>query len=315
MLAKYKFLVVCFFLLLSYNACVKVDPDSDLKISWHPIDSLNADLPESIRVFEGVNEEIPLTAWYVKINMKDADLKVDVVASDDSSGRETVSSFAEDLGACLVVNGGYFRMDLNPTKHVGLLAIDDEIWHNSTYSVTRDTLKFYIARGAVGIDEAGNVDIAWVSSHNDSLFEWKEPFANQPLKPIVKPDISDATSFDFPDVLSAGPVLVQDGSIYVTSDEEVFFGTSIPKIHPRTAVGYTEKGELLLVVVDGRQLQSRGVGLNELAWIMKSLGAVEALNLDGGGSSSMVVNGVLLNKPAGSSVQRPVMSAIAVICN
>ena len=315
MVAKYKFLVVCFFLLLSYNACVKVDPDSDLKISWNPIDSLNADLPESIRVFEGVNEEIPLTAWYVKINMKDADLKVDVVASDDSSGRETVSSFAEDLGACLVVNGGYFRMDLNPTKHVGLLAIDDEILQYSTYSVTRNSQKYYIARGTVGIDASGNVDIAWVSTYNNSLFEWKEPFANTPQKPIMKPDISDAYRWDFPDAVSAGPVLIQNSSIRVTSEEELFFGTSIPKIHPRTAVGYTKDGELLLVVVDGRQQQSRGVNLNELAEIMKSLGAVEALNLDGGASSSMVVNGVLLNKPAGGKVQRAVMSAISVICN
>ena len=296
-------------------ACVKGVPKSDLTILWRSIDSLNTNLPEGIRVFEGVNEEIPLTAWYALIDLKDANLKVDVVTSDDSSGRETVSSFAEDLGACLVVNGGYFRMDLNPTKHVGLLAIDNEILQNSTYSVTREAQKYYIARGAVGIDESGNIDIAWVSTHNDSLFEWKEPFANHPLKPMDKPEISNAIWWDYPDVLSAGPVLIQEGSIKVTSDEEVFFGTSIPKTHPRTAVGYTGDGKLLLVVVDGRQAKSRGVDLNELAGIMKSLGAVEALNLDGGGSSSIVVNGVLLNRPAGSTVQRAVMSAISVVCN
>jgi len=305
--------LLCFFLL--NIACVRGTPESDTTISWQSIDTLNSNLPESIKVFEGVNEEIPLTAWYALINLKDANLKVDVIASDDSSGRETVSSFAEDLGACLVVNGGYFRMDLNPAKHVGLLVIDDEILQNSTYSVTRNTQKYYIARGAVGIDESGNVDIAWVSTHNDSLFEWKEPLANTPQKPIMKPDISDASRWDFPDVLSAGPVLIQNGIIRVTSEEEVFFGTSIPKIHPRTAVGYTEKGELLFVVVDGRQQKSRGADLNELAELMKSLGAVEALNLDGGGSSSMVVNGVLLNKPAGKRIQRAVMSAISVVCN
>jgi len=303
----------CFFLL--NFACVKGIPESDLTISWQSVDSLNSHLPESVRIFEGVNESIPLTAWYALINLKDANLKVDVVASDDSSGMETVSSFAGDLGACLVVNGGFFRMDLTPTRHVGLLAIDDEILQNSTYAVTRNKQKYYIARGALGIDESGNVDIAWVSSDNNSLFEWKEPFANAPENPIMKPDISDAFRWDFPDVLSAGPVLVQNGIIRVTSDEELFFGTSIPKIHPRTAVGYTKNGELLLVVVDGRQLASRGVNLNELAGIMKSLGAVEALNLDGGGSSSMVVNGELLNKPSGGSVQRAVMSAISVLCN
>ena len=314
MFSKYNLFAGYLFLLLNV-ACVKGTPESDVTISWQSIDSLNNDLPKSIRVYEGINEEIPLKAWYAKINLKAANLKVDVVTSDDNSGRETVSSFADDLGACIVVNGGYFRMDLNPTRHVGLLAVNDEILQNSTYAVTRDTLRFYIARGAVGIDEAGNVDIAWVSTHNNSLFEWKEPLANAPQEPILKPDISNADRWDFPDVLSAGPVLIQNSIIRVTSAEEVFFGTSIIKIHPRTAVGYTDNGDLLLVVIDGRQLQSRGVDLNELARIMKSLGAVEALNLDGGGSSSMVVNGVLLNKPVGSRVQRAVMSAIAVVCN
>ena len=313
MRSKFNCILFCLFLL--NIACVKSIPESDVAISWQSVDSLNNNLPESVRVFEGVNEEIPLTAWYALINLKDADLKVDIVASDDSSGRETVSSFAEDLGACLVVNGGYFRMDLNPTKHVGLLAIDDEILQYSTYSVTRNTRKYYVARGAFGIDESGKVDIAWVSTHDNSLFEWKEPHANTPQKPIMKPDISDAYRWYFPDAVSAGPVLIQNNSIRVTSEEEVFFGTSIPKIHPRTAVGYTKNGEYLLVVVDGRQQQSRGVNLNELAEIMKSLGAVEALNLDGGASSSMVVNGVLLNKPAGGKVQRAVMSAISVVCN
>ena len=67
--------------------------------------------------------------------------------------------------------------------------------------------------------------------------------------------------------------------------------------------------------VDGRQSDSRGVNLDELAQIMKSIGAVEALNLDGGGSSSIFANGKLLNKPVGGTEQREVMSAIAIFCN
>ena len=79
----------------------------------------------------------------------------------------------------------------------------------------------------------------------------------------------------------------------------MFFDTSIPNIHPRTAVGYTSEGDLLLLIVDGRQSESRGVNLDELAKIMKDIGAVEALNLDGGGSSSIFAKGRLLNRPAG----------------
>ena len=57
---------------------------------------------------------------------------------------------------------------------------------------------------------------------------------------------------------------------------------------------------------------SRGVDLPELANIMQELGCEDAINLDGGGSSALVVNGMLLNRPAGKTVEREVMSAIAV---
>ena len=88
--------------------------------------------------------------------------------------------------------------------------------------------------------------------------------------------------------------------------------SSIPEIHPRTAAGYRKDGNLVLLVVDGRQVNSRGVDLMELAIIMRDLDCVEAINLDGGRSSAMVVDGKLMNRPAGTSSQREVMSAIAV---
>ena len=71
-------------------------------------------------------------------------------------------------------------------------------------------------------------------------------------------------------------------------------------------------GKYILMVVDGRQPGSRGVDLNELSILMYDLDCYEAINLDGGGSSALVVNGKLLNKPAGFNTQREVMSAIAV---
>ena len=111
--------------------------------------------------------------------------------------------------------------------------------------------------------------------------------------------------------IGAGPALIIDGEIRITSDEEVFFGTSIPKTHPRTAAGYTKNGALIFMVVDGRQGESRGVSLDELAILMYELGAVEAINLDGGGSSTLVVDNTLVNRPAGGTTEREVMSAIA----
>ncbi len=70
----------------------------------------------------------------------------------------------------------------------------------------------------------------------------------------------------------------------------------------------------ILLVVDGRQSASRGVNLTDLAEILLNLGVDSALNLDGGGSSSFVVNGQLINKPVGGTSEREIVSAISVIC-
>ena len=75
------------------------------------------------------------------------------------------------------------------------------------------------------------------------------------------------------DALAAGPSLLSQGRIDITVDEEVFFGSTIPRVHPRTAVGYTGSGTLIILVVDGRQVASRGVDLVELATLMREFHA------------------------------------------
>jgi hypothetical protein len=96
------------------------------------------------------------------------------------------------------------------------------------------------------------------------------------------------------DVVGGMPILVQDGRTVAPS-----CSTSFCRRNPRTAIGWTANGRLLLVVVDGRRPSwSQGATLREMADIMRDLGAVQALNLDGGGSSTMVVRGDVVNKPS-----------------
>jgi exopolysaccharide biosynthesis protein len=106
---------------------------------------------------------------------------------------------------------------------------------------------------------------------------------------------------------------MQDGVERITVDEEVFFGSSIPSVHPRTAACVAAAGELVLLVVDGRQRESRGVDLVELATLLRDLGCREAINLDGGGSSALVIDGELINRPVGDRDEREVMSALVLL--
>ena len=112
--------------------------------------------------------------------------------------------------------------------------------------------------------------------------------------------------------MHAGPILISNGEIDLNIEDEVFFNTPIAGVQPRSAIGYTKDQHLVLMVVDGRQAESRGVYLEELAIMMSEFNCFEAINLDGGGSSALVADSRLLNRPSGRTIQREVMSAIGV---
>lgn len=81
--------------------------------------------------------------------------------------------------------------------------------------------------------------------------------------------------------------------------------------HPRSAIGRSADGKTMLVTVDGRQGISKGVSLPELSAIMKRLGAVDAINLDGGGSTTLSYRGSVINSPSGG-IQRTVANGVLV---
>ncbi|MGW2353847.1 phosphodiester glycosidase family protein [Actinacidiphila glaucinigra] len=123
-------------------------------------------------------------------------------------------------------------------------------------------------------------------------------------------------------IVSAAPTLVEDGRVHIDAAAEgtldpldLSFGFAWSNVRqPRTMAGIDRRGRLLLVTVDGRQPGvSEGFTLGEAARFMRSLGAVQALNLDGGGSSAMVVDGVLANVPSDATGERAVGDTIQVL--
>lgn len=96
-------------------------------------------------------------------------------------------------------------------------------------------------------------------------------------------------------IISGGPYLVKKGQVYVDMSEQKL--GSIGGRNPRTAVGYTADNNLIIVTVDGRESSSVGMTLFELANFMKSLGCYNAMNLDGGGSTVLYINGRVVNHP------------------
>lgn len=113
-------------------------------------------------------------------------------------------------------------------------------------------------------------------------------------------------------VLTFGPALIKDGQVTVSSSDEV--GRAMTS-NPRTAIGQISEGHYLLVVSDGRTKESTGLSLRQLAELMQALGAQVAYNLDGGGSSTMVFHGRVVNSPTtnGRSIRERSVSDIVYI--
>lgn len=112
--------------------------------------------------------------------------------------------------------------------------------------------------------------------------------------------------------IGAGPCLVKDGQVFVSAQSEEFGGDVAGGRAPRTAVGVMEDGRALFLVADGRRRDSVGLSLLELAKFMQDMGAVDAMNLDGGGSSEMIVEGQIVNQPSDGR-ERRIGAGIAVV--
>ena len=120
----------------------------------------------------------------------------------------------------------------------------------------------------------------------------------KPFLDIGSVQVEISTSPDWKDVkhiISGGPYLVKNSDIYVDMTDEKL--SSIGGKNPRTAIGYTKENTLIMVTVDGRENHSAGMTLMQLANFMKATGCINAINLDGGGSTVMYVNGQVVNNP------------------
>ncbi|WP_207700927.1 phosphodiester glycosidase family protein [Candidatus Enterococcus ferrettii] len=171
--------------------------------------------------------------------------------------KETTSAMASENQAILAINGDYYGF--RDTGYV--------IRNGSLY---RDTAEE--STDALVIDANGNF----------SIVNQSEVSAEELLK-------EGATQ-----VFSFGPVLVEKSEIAVSSEEEVAQSMSS---NPRTAIGQIGENHYMIIVSDGRTAESAGLSLYQLAEILESKGATVAYNLDGGGSSTMVFNGQVVNTP------------------
>ena len=230
----------------------------------------------------------PMIIHIITVDMRTAGLRLlvtppDEMRSDTPLLARTTSQFVQEFGVQISINGdGFYPW-----------------WSHSLtdyYPHEGDPVHphgFTASQGKIYWTTDGHYPTLYISSRNSLSFD-------SPAHPY--------------NAISGDPMLVSGGAPMPNLDQT--------DLHPRTAVGYARNGRYLyLVVVDGRQpFYSEGITLQELAKIMVSLGAQYAMNLDGGGSSTMVIEGPdgkprVLNSPIDNYVpgrERPVADHLGI---
>ena len=114
------------------------------------------------------------------------------------------------------------------------------------------------------------------------------------------------------DVVTGVPQLIKNGKIDITWEREKTNKAFVETRHPRTAVAKLRNGKFLMLTADGRSDTSAGLDLNDLAAYLLELGATDAMNLDGGGSTTMFVDGKVVNRPSDATGERKVSDVLVV---
>ncbi len=134
-------------------------------------------------------------------------------------------------------------------------------------------------------------------------------------QPITRTNLGGKPAFiisEYEDIVGGVPSLIRFGKIEITWEQEKSSKAFVETHHPRTAVAKLKDGKFLMVTVDGRSAESGGISLPDLAAFLLELGATDAMNLDGGGSTTMFLDGKVVNKPSDKEGERAVGDAILV---
>lgn len=294
------------------------------QLHWTRVDSAYGPLPSSLHVYRSADslDGFPSIAYYVTARLRDKRLQF--TAATGQGKRFTPDQYFQlEFSPYLIVNGGYFSSSTN--QNLSLVVKDGRMLANNVTSL-RGTgidsqLYYYPTRGAIGIDRKRRADVAW--TFTDSSRRWPYAFEDMPVVakgPDTIPSIYDLNDIEWKwwkmrTAIGGGPVLIHDGKIHITDKEEQLYPESRRdgEHAPRTAMGYTRDGRLIVLVIQGRTPGvAAGATLQQLAEIMLGLGCYEALNMDGGGGSCMLVNGKETIRPSDREGQRAVPAVFVI---
>lgn len=310
------------------------DPSEVLRLRWTEVSGL--DLPDAVKVYQTEDplEGKPFHAWYA-VAKCDKEVEFKVLFPGDKK-TQTIDQQAEADGKCLVlVNGGIFSgKQLRPigfaisngvqtpwrvSEDEDQIRIDREYW-------SADGKLHPVSRGLFGVDRDGVPGVYWsFTPEHGTVYVYDQPIPSTAGEKVCR---AGSTTYPCPpaswvpyQAVTCGPVLLKDGKCPISAEktakgywktnyelwaDDIFGVTQHPD---RTAVGCKSDGSIVLMVCDGRIDGSDGATTLQMAKLMRGLGCIGALNLDGGGSTGMWAKGAgHLNDLTGGN--RPVVTTL-----
>ncbi len=297
------------------------------QVRWTKITNGYGDLPKGFELYSTTDslDGQPFIAWYTIADLKNKNL---IFTTDTTQNRRLTPNafYKKNENPLLVVNTSFFSYETN--RSLNLVIKDGKMvgfnQHN-TMLKGKDSLLFRHAfTGVLGISKKRKADVAWAFTDSSA----KYPVVSQQSISFYKDSVEEINfnnlkksipnkklkKWKQETAVGGGPVLLQNGVLQISNNEELKFGgNAINDKHPRTLMGYTADDKLIIMVIQGRMEGiAMGATLIQEAKLMQELGCLEALNLDGGGSSCMLVNGKETIVPSSKGEQRSVPSVFII---
>lgn len=298
-------------------ASVAFEPPSD---EWEKRNDFGT-LPDYLSVYKYTNT---ISGKQVQAYIAVADIsenKARFRILGEKTGSHTPKQFYDNNSQPgIVLNGGYFWSGTS----LGLMVRDGQMISGAQQIVYRDYngigREYYPTLGAFGTNPDNTFSAFWIYESNNTIYTYPNPSPNktgEEPQPMPSPDFPEGAKEWKPrHAIGAGPLLITKGEYKNLWEAEMFdaqSGVGPTVNHPRSAVAYHPSGHVVLFVCEGRNKtpDTPGLTLKDVSDILLSMGCTEAINLDGGGSSCMLVNGQETIKPSDGN-QRAITNAVAI---
>ena len=308
---------------VEYQMCVYIKDGNDYRYSEPQTVKLEAqpaavELKWEKQTYAGLSADVEVykttsklndrnfNAWYAVADPSKVDFRV--LYPETVGTKKTVASQAEAAGDCLALINGAIYGNYN----IGVIITEGKMtqqWHGEIegcYWATNSQL-YQLTRPIIGVDKDGKAGAYWVGVPQQGTFYYYDrPQPNvvgqAKYGKVTATSPVPAVSWEPYYAISCGPMVLYDGLVcadnsmvddtHYYTNFECWDESGVYSAHPdRTAVGVTADGKIVLFICDGRIDASQGAYIKELGPIMKSIGCVHAMNLDGGGSTGMWLSG------------------------